>query len=105
MQSFDSFNHLKLPPPVDWRLQELVKRSSQGLLNEDERKELAVLLEVNRLLSLVRAKAQELQKSPPQTPCNLGHGVRNGLPFMVVPPGTPNIDVEKVRRFLQEEGF
>jgi hypothetical protein len=31
--------------------------------------------------------------------------VRNGLPVMVIPDGTPVIDPAKIRQHLEEEGF
>jgi hypothetical protein len=104
MPSFDS-SDLKLSQPTYLRLQELLKRQSSSQLNEDERRELDLLVEVDHMLSTLRAKAQKLVNgtSPPRV--NLGRTTRNGLPVVVVPAGTPAIDPDLVRSILQEEGF
>jgi hypothetical protein len=66
---------------------------------------LDLLVEVDHMLSTLRAKAQKLVNgtSPPRV--NLGRTARNGLPVVVVPAGTPAIDPDLVRSILQEEGF
>jgi hypothetical protein len=103
MASFESIDQLRLPPEVDVRLRELTRRGEANL-DEHEKQELKLLLEIDQCMSSVRAKAHELAKGSSQHG-GVGREVRNGLPVIVVPPGTPKIDVEAVRRFLQEEGF
>jgi hypothetical protein len=105
MQSFESINQLTLPPQVDCRLRELLLRQSEGKLSESERHELDLLIEAKETLALVRAKATTLLNSAPATPIRLGQAVRNGLPVVLVPAGTPPIDPDAVRRFLQEEAI
>jgi hypothetical protein len=102
---FESINQLILPPQVDCRLQELMRRQSEGKLSHTERQELDLLIEANEILALVRAKARAPSDSAPSAPIRLGQAVRNGLPIVLVPAGTPAIDPDLVRRLLQEEVF
>jgi hypothetical protein len=57
--------NLHFPPKADHRLQELMDRNNEGLLQETEREELAALVELSEQLSLVRGEAlQILGKQP-----------------------------------------
>lgn len=100
MQPLDSITQLKLPRQVGCRLQELLRRQTEGMLNETERHELDLLIEARESLALVRAKARILLDSAPPASICLGRAVRNGLPVVLVPAGTPAIEPEAVRRFL-----
>ena len=53
----ESVSQLRLPPPADARLQELMDRNTDGDLDAAGRAELASLVEVSQSLSLVRAGA------------------------------------------------
>ena len=53
-------SELRLPAKSDSRLQHLMDRNNDGLLNEAERAELESLVEVSQTLSLVRARALHL---------------------------------------------
>jgi hypothetical protein len=56
---------LHLPAKADHRLQELMDRNNEGLLQDSEREELEALVEVSERLSLVRGEAlQILGKRP-----------------------------------------
>jgi len=105
MQSFESINRLTLSPQVLIRLQVLTQRESEGKLSEGERQELALLIQAKEALAQLRAKAKALQDSAPPAPTRISQVVRNGLPVVVAPPGTPAIDPDAVRRFLQEATF
>jgi hypothetical protein len=60
-----SVGDLKMPPKADHRLQNLMDRNNEGLLNPTEREELEALAELSEQLSLVRAEAlQILGRSP-----------------------------------------
>jgi hypothetical protein len=48
---------LRLTPKADQRLQELMDRNTNGLLTDNEREELAALVEMSETISLLRAKA------------------------------------------------
>ena len=48
---------VRLPPPTDARLQELMDRNNDGKLSQSERQELASLAAMSETLSLLRAKA------------------------------------------------
>ena len=56
----ESVGNLHLPAKADLRLQGLMDRNNEGLLNESEREELEALAELSERLSLVRAEALEL---------------------------------------------
>jgi hypothetical protein len=61
----EAVGNLHLPPKADQRLQELMDRNNEGLLQESEREELAALVELSEQLSLVRGEAlQILSKQP-----------------------------------------
>jgi hypothetical protein len=60
-----SVGDLRMPPKADHRLQNLMDRNNEGLLNPTEREELEALAELSEQLSLVRAEAlQILGRSP-----------------------------------------
>jgi hypothetical protein len=48
---------LRLPEKTDRRLQRLMDRNNDGLLDQSEKEELESLVEVSETLSLLRAKA------------------------------------------------
>jgi hypothetical protein len=49
--------HLRLPPWADGRLQELMDANNEGQLSDDDREQLADLVEWSESLSLLRAQA------------------------------------------------
>ena len=55
-----SVGDLRLPARADERLQELMDRNNEGLLNAAERAELAALAEWSEEVSLLRAEALQL---------------------------------------------
>lgn len=62
----ESVSELRLPPKADRRLQELMDRNNDGLLDERERAELEALVELSQTLSLVRARALHLLGRAPR---------------------------------------
>jgi hypothetical protein len=56
----ESVSKLKLPTRADRRLNELMDRNNDGLLNAGELAELEALVEMSEELSLVRAEAIRL---------------------------------------------
>lgn len=56
----ESVSRLKLPPPADRRLQDLMDRNNEGQLTAVERVEMESLVEMSETLSLVRAEAFRL---------------------------------------------
>jgi hypothetical protein len=56
-----------LPEQADRHLQQLMDRNNEGLLTDQERKELAALAELSEHLSLVRAEALHLLGRKPQS--------------------------------------
>jgi hypothetical protein len=62
----EAVSELRLPARADRKLQELMDRNAEGLLNERERSELEALVEVSEQLSLVRAEAFRLLGRKPQ---------------------------------------
>ena len=62
----ESVSDLRLPEPADHRLGELMDRNNDGALSDAERRELASLVEVSEMLSLVRADALHLLGRRPQ---------------------------------------
>jgi hypothetical protein len=60
-----SVSDLHLPPRADQRLQDLMDRNNDGLLNEVERAELAALAEWSESVSLLRAEALQLLGTAP----------------------------------------
>lgn len=105
MQSFESISQLFLPPQVECRLQELTRRQSAGTLTSAERQELALLMEAQNSLAALRAKATSLRGSGSPAPAGTARTVRNGLPVVLVPTGTPVIDPTLVRRCLRRKAF
>jgi len=51
---------LHFPPKADQRLQTLMDRNTNGLLTQEERDELASLVELSEAMALVRAQALHL---------------------------------------------
>jgi hypothetical protein len=96
---------LELPPDVVRRLAELEKRKAAATLDENERLELDLLIQAKAILAQLRAKTQNPPNGASPAAATLRQTVRNGLPVIVAPPGTPSIDPQAVRRRLQEEGF
>ena len=62
----ESVGNLRLPAKADHRLQELMDRNNEGLLDADERGELEALAELSERLSLVRAEAMQILGRRPQ---------------------------------------
>ena len=61
----EAVGNLHFPSKADHRLQELMDRNTEGLLQESEREELESLVELSEELSLVRGAAlQILGKQP-----------------------------------------
>jgi hypothetical protein len=61
----EAVGNLHFPTKADHRLQELMGRNNEGLLQESEREELEALVELSEQLSLVRGEAlQILGKQP-----------------------------------------
>ena len=61
----EAVGNLRFPWKADHRLQELMDRNNEGLLQESEREELEALVELSEQLSLVRGEAlQILGKQP-----------------------------------------
>jgi hypothetical protein len=61
----EAVGNLRFPSKADRRLQELMDRNNEGLLQEAEREKLEALVELSEQLSLVRGEAlQILGKRP-----------------------------------------
>jgi len=61
----ESVGNLRFPSKANHRLQELMDRNNEGLLQESEREELEASVELSQQLSLVRGEAlQILGKQP-----------------------------------------
>ena len=61
----EAVGNLHFPSKADRRLQELMDRNNEGLLQEAEREELEALVELSERMSLLRAAAlQILGKRP-----------------------------------------
>jgi hypothetical protein len=61
----EAVGNLHFPSKTDNRLQELMGRNNEGLLEESEKEELEALVELSEKLSLVRGEAlQILGKRP-----------------------------------------
>ena len=56
-QMIESVAALRFPPQADRRLQLLMDRNTEGALTDEERQELAALVELSEAMSLVRAQA------------------------------------------------
>jgi hypothetical protein len=65
VDSVEAVGNLRFPSKTDHRLQELMDRNNEGLLQESEREELEALVELSEQLSVVRGEAlQILSKQP-----------------------------------------
>jgi hypothetical protein len=62
----ESVGNLRLPSKADHRLQDLMDRNGEGLLNNQEREELEALVELSERLSLARAEALEILGKRPE---------------------------------------
>jgi hypothetical protein len=61
----EAVGNLHFPPKADRRLQDLMDRNNEGLLDESEREELEALVELSERFSLLRGEAlQILGKQP-----------------------------------------
>ncbi len=60
-----SIGDLRLPPELDRRLQELMDRNNDGLLQPAQKQELAALAAWSEEISLLRAEALQLLGRPP----------------------------------------
>jgi hypothetical protein len=61
----EAVGNFHFPAKADHRLQELMERNNEGLLQESEREELEALVELSEELSLLRGRAlQILSKQP-----------------------------------------
>ena len=61
----EAVGNLHFPPKADHRLQQLMDRHTEGLLDESETEELEALVELSKSLSLLRGEAlQILGKQP-----------------------------------------
>jgi hypothetical protein len=56
----ESVGNLHFPSKADRRLQKLMDRNNEGLLQESEREELETLVELSEQLSLVRGEALQI---------------------------------------------
>ena len=61
----EAVGKLRFPPKADHRLQELMERNNEGLLQESEKEELEALVELSEKLSLVRSEALEILGKQP----------------------------------------
>ncbi len=64
-----SVGDLRLPSKADRRLQDLMDRNNEGMLNDQERDELEALAELSERLSLVRAEALAILGQQPERAC------------------------------------
>ena len=62
----ESVSQLRLPPKSDQRLQDLMDRNNEGLLDARERATLESLVELSETLALVRAGALALLERQPR---------------------------------------
>jgi hypothetical protein len=56
----EAVGNLRFPSKADHRLQELMDRNNEGLLQESQREELEALVELSEQLSLIRAEALQI---------------------------------------------
>jgi len=56
----EAVGNLRFPSKADRRLQELMDRNNEGLLQESEREELEALVEPSEQLSLIRGEALQI---------------------------------------------
>jgi hypothetical protein len=57
--------NLRFPSKTDHRLQDLMDRNNEGLLQEPEKEELEALVELSEQLSLVRGEALQILGTQP----------------------------------------
>ena len=62
----EAVGNLHFPTKTDLRLQELMGRNNEGLLEESERAELEALVELSEQLSLLRGGALQILGRKPQ---------------------------------------
>jgi hypothetical protein len=62
----EAVGNLHFPSKADRRLQQLMDRNNEGLLQESEREELEALVELSERLSLVRGEALQILGKQPQ---------------------------------------
>jgi hypothetical protein len=62
----ESIGNLRFPAKADHRMQELMDRNNEGLLNPEEREELDALAELSERISLVRAEALQILGKQPE---------------------------------------
>jgi len=62
----ETVGNLHFPPKADHRLQELMDRNNEGVLQESEREELEALVELSEQLSIVRGEALQILGKQPQ---------------------------------------
>ena len=61
----ESVAHLRLPPHMDRQLQDLMDANNNGVLTDEEREQLADLVEWSETVSLMRARALHLLGEQP----------------------------------------
>ena len=62
----ETVGNLRFPLKADHRLQELMDRNNEGLLQASETAELEALVELSEQISLVRAEALQILGKQPQ---------------------------------------
>ena len=62
----EAVGNLRFPLKADHRLQELMDRNNEGLLQESEKDELEALVELSERMSLVRAEALQILGKRPE---------------------------------------
>jgi hypothetical protein len=62
----ETVGNLRFPPKAAHRLQELMDRNNEGLLQGSETAELEALVELSEQISLVRAEALQILGKQPQ---------------------------------------
>jgi len=65
LEMIESVAALRFPPQADRRLQLLMDRNTEGMLTDEERQELAALVELSEAMSLVRARALHILGKEP----------------------------------------
>jgi hypothetical protein len=61
----EDVGNLRFPSKADHRLQELMDRNNEGLLQDSEREQLEALVELSERLSLVRGQALHILGKQP----------------------------------------
>lgn len=62
----EAVGNLRFPLKADHRLQELMDRNNEGLLQDFEKEELEALVELSEQLSLVRGEALQILGKQPE---------------------------------------